>query len=340
MPHRTPSFWYPKSQEDEKPLSVSLLRPLSWLYACGFKIHQSMSKTRKADITILCVGNLSAGGTGKTPTCISLMTLLRDSGIAKTPHFLMRGYGGGERGPLLVDPEKHSAWDVGDESLILAQRAPTIISADRIAGAKLAQQNGADIVIMDDGLQNPGIHKDFKLIVINGEMGFGNGLVMPAGPLREPLKAGLKKADAFLIIGDDRTNVKSSLPSETPVFTAHLEAGKDGLPPKGEKLLAFAGLGYPQKFFGFLSQELGYDVVETVAFADHCPYERSDVLDLRAKAKDHGATLITTEKDFMRLPIGYKEDIMTLPVSMQFDEAKALQSFFKDEIQSKSSQAT
>jgi len=329
MPHNTPAFWYPKADEDT-PLNAKILQPLSWLYGLGFRAHQSMANTKKVDVPVICFGNLSAGGTGKTPTCIQFSSLLKEHNLAQNPYFLMRGYGGAERGPMIVDPARHNAWDVGDEALILAQHAPTIVSADRVAGAKLGLQNGADIIVMDDGLQNPGIHKDIKIIVINGEMGFGNGMVLPAGPLREPLKQGLAKADAFLIIGDEKSDARSNLPLGVPVFEAALKADHDGMPDKAQKYLAFAGLGYPDKFFNFLTSELGYDIVETVAFADHCPYSRDDIQALRAKAKEQGAVLITTEKDYLRLPKGFKDDIFTLPVSMQFRDADALVSFMRE----------
>ena len=339
MPHNTPSFWYPKTRFNALPPHAQALRPLSWFYALGFNIHHAIVKPQKANIPVVCIGNLSAGGTGKTPTCISFVELLRAAGLTKTPYFLMRGYGGAERGPLLVNLEKHNAWDVGDEPLILAQSATTIISADRVEGTNLAETLGADMVIMDDGLQNPGIHKDVKIIVVNGEMGFGNRFVMPTGPLREPLEAGLAKADAFLFIGDDKMDAKELLPEGVPVFDAKLEAVEDELPPKNQKYVAFAGLGYPQKFFDFLSKHLGYEIVETIAFADHCPYERRDVQDLRSKAKALDAELITTEKDYLRLPKGYKEDIHTLPISMQFKQQKELKAFVKSMLNTHDSQA-
>lgn len=329
MPHNTPSFWYPKDKID-LPFKVKMLKPLSCLYRIGFTIHQGMRDAKKAEIPVICIGNLSVGGTGKTPTCISFVQHLLETGLFKAPYFLMRGYGGAERGPVIVDLDKHSAWDVGDEPLILAQHAPTIISADRYAGAQLAAAQGADVVIMDDGLQNPGIHKDLKIIVVNGEMGFGNGLMIPAGPLREPLASGLKKADSFFFIGQDASKAKKLLPEDVPVFDAKLEADKAKLPDKKQKYLAFAGLGYPEKFFNFLTDELGYDIVETLAFADHCPYRRQDVQDLRKRAKQQDALLITTEKDYLRLPRGYKDDIFTVPVSMTFKAPKKLQTFIKE----------
>ena len=330
MPHNTPSFWYPSKQEqDSPPFKMQALKPLSWLYGAGFNIHQSLSGTQKVDIPVICIGNLSAGGTGKTPTCISFLNMLRECGLANNPYFLLRGYGGAERGPVIVDPMRHTAWDVGDEPLILAKHAPTVISADRVAGAKLGLKHGADMIVMDDGLQNPGIHKDVKIIVINGEMGFGNGYMMPAGPLREPLDSGLKKADAFLLIGQDKTNARALLPDGVPVFEAALKADENNLPDKTQKYLAFAGLGYPKKFFNFLRDDLGYEIVDSVAFADHYPYDRNDLKALRSRAKAQGAVLMTTDKDYLRLPKGYKKDVFTLPVSMQFSDRDALIAFMR-----------
>ncbi|NCT41433.1 MAG: tetraacyldisaccharide 4'-kinase [Alphaproteobacteria bacterium] len=329
MPHNTPSFWYPK-QGESLAVNAKLLKPLSWLYGVGFKVHQTMSAAKKVDIPVICIGNLSAGGTGKTPTCIRFAEMVKESGIAQNPFFLMRGYGGAERGPIIVDPNAHSAWDVGDESLILAKHAPTIVSADRFEGARLGMSRGADMIVMDDGLQNPGIHKDIKIIVVNGEMGFGNGLMMPAGPLREPLQSGLAKADAFFVIGEDKSGARDLLPEDVPVFSAHLEADQDHMPPKDQKYLAFAGLGYPQKFFDFLSHGLGYDIVASEAFADHCPYESADIAALRETAAKHGAALITTQKDYLRLPEDERGDIVTLPVFMQFDDADAVTAFLRE----------
>lgn len=329
MPSKTPSFWYPSKDTQSLPLKAKLLKPLSSVYAFAFKTHQASKSAKKADIPVLCIGNLSAGGTGKTPTCIAIVDAIKASGIADNPYFLMRGYGGAERGPLLVDLNKHTAWDVGDEALILAKHAPTVVSADRVEGANLARLHGADIVVMDDGLQNPGIHKDIKIIVVNGEMGFGNKLVMPAGPLREPLEAGLEKADAFLIIGDDVSNTAAILPEKTPVFSADLKAVEEKLPPKEYQYFAFAGLGYPNKFFNFLEHDLGFNVTKTVAFPDHCPYTAQDMIDLQMKADALQATLITTEKDFLRIPKDYQDGVATLPVSMVINEHDSLMTFIK-----------
>lgn len=331
MKRKTPEFWYPQLGNDDASNSVmpTLLCPLEALYKIAFKLHQSMSVMEKAAIPVLCVGNLVAGGTGKTPSSIAFLKFLIESGFAKNPYFLIRGYGGAERGPVLVNPDSHTAWDVGDESLILARHAPTVVSADRIDGAALAHRNGADLVIMDDGLQNPGIHKDLKIIVINGEMGFGNGHMMPAGPMREPLEQGLRKADAFLLIGKDKTNAAATLPDGIPVLKAHLEAKPENIPDMNKKYLAFAGLGYPEKFFGFLKNDIGLDVVREVRFADHCPYEEEDLAALAKQAKDIGADLITTQKDYLRLPTIKGVHVHALPIHMVWDTPGILKTLLK-----------
>lgn len=330
MSVKTPSFWYPKDAGSPAPLLQRLLRPASWIYGVVFKAHQASKRAQKVDIPVVCIGNITAGGTGKTPSAIAILAFIRDAGYAKNPYFLLRGYGGGAHGPLVVNADAHTAWDVGDEALILARYAPTIVSADRVAGANLALQNGADMVVMDDGLQNPGIHKDINIVVVNGEMGFGNGLLMPAGPLREPLSSGFEKADGFLLIGEDASHSCALFPDGKPVIAAHLKADEDRLPDKGQKYIAFAGLGYPQKFFDFLTGELGYDIVDAIAFADHCPYERHDLQALHQKARDAGALLLTTEKDYLRLPKGYKDDIFTIPVAMHIDTPDILDALLKD----------
>lgn len=328
MKQKTPDFWYPKDKQS-RSLRASLLQPFEWIYRLAFKLHQASQKAERVNIPVLCIGNLVAGGTGKTPTAIALINFTRDKGLANNPFFLIRGYGGAERGPLLVDPDAHSAWDVGDEALILAQHAPTIVSADRVAGAELAMRKGADVVIMDDGLQNPGIHKDLKLVVINGEMGFGNAHMMPAGPLREPLEGGIEKADGFLMIGEDKTGALSELPQDKPVLKAHLEKDSDYNIDKTKAYLAFAGLGYPEKYFGFLKNDLGLNVIEEIRFPDHCPYEEADLQELHAKAQKIGAELITTQKDYLRLPSIEGIHVHALPVKMVFETPDALMNVLK-----------
>lgn len=331
MSLKTPSFWYPQGTR-KTPWEAAALKPLAFVYAFFYRLHQGFVEPEKIEIPVVCIGNLVAGGTGKTPTSIAVLEFLKQEGFAKKPYFLLRGYGGAERGPVVVNPEKHTAWDVGDESLILARHAPTIVSADRVAGAELARSQGADLVLMDDGLQNPGIQKDFSIIVVNGEMGFGNKHMMPAGPLREPLKRGLSKGDAFILIGEDKTAVSALLPPGKPVINAHLETEQDSIPSKKQRYFAFAGLGYPDKFFNYLKGDLGLDVVETKAYADHYPYGEYDLQELHTQASGLEAALITTEKDRLRLPANDSITVHSVPVKMVLEGTDLLKAALQEKL--------
>lgn len=328
---KTPSFWYRKSDEPES-VTEKALSPVAKLYEMLYRAHQASKQAYKAEIPVLCIGNIVAGGTGKTPTSVALMKLIKAHGLARNPHFLLRGYGGSESGPVLVDPLMHSAWEVGDEALILNNCASTIVSNDRAAGTRFAHRRGADLILMDDGLQNPGIEKNLKLIVINGEMGFGNEKLLPAGPLRQPLIEGLKKADAYIIIGKDERNVLAELPTDKPVIRANLKPTAEATFDKGAKYLAFAGLGYPDKFFNFLKNEVGLNIVETMRFADHCPYGEAEMRLIKAKAKAADARLITTEKDSLRLPKSEDTPIDVLPIEMFFEQEEQVIDLLKSVI--------
>jgi tetraacyldisaccharide 4'-kinase len=322
MKLKTPAFWY-RSKNSRAPLIEWLLRPLSYVYALGHDIHQRSKTPEKIPVPVICIGNIVAGGAGKTPAALALMELIHKNTLANAPHFLTRGYGGTERGPLIV--ERQNAQQVGDESLLLASSAPTVVSSDRAVGGKLAAQSGADLIVMDDGLQNPGIAKDIRLVVIDGYMGFGNGHLLPAGPLRAPLDKNLKSANAFILIGPDTRAVKSILPPRTPVFEATLKPLR--MPDVNKNYIAFAGLGYPEKFFRFLKEELKLNVVESIAFPDHHPYTEADIEVLKQKADTAGAQLITTEKDKIRLPAD--APVETLPVQLVWNNEADLVDFLK-----------
>lgn len=309
MKLKTPSFWYRKARAAH--WAEILLAPISWLYEIGHAIHHRFTAPYKADIPVICIGNLVAGGSGKTPTALALMALLRKHALFQNPFFLTRGYG-------------------GDEDKILSAQAPTIVHADRVAGAKAAKEQGADAIIMDDGLQNPSLHKDLKIVVIDGQMGLGNYKTLPAGPLRQPLEKGLIEANMFLMIGRDRHNVIEILPENTPVFWAILQSTQT--PPADQTYLAFAGLGYPEKFFSFLRETLGLKIVETISFPDHYAYTARDIEQLSRKADILGATLITTEKDMVRIPESMRGDILTLPVELLFEDEDAVLSFIKNRV--------
>ena len=335
MTLKTPSFWY-RDLQSAPSLRERALAPAAQIYKFFYAMDHKAKKPAKARVPVICIGNITAGGTGKTPTAIAICESLKSSGVYKNPYFLIRGYGGAETGPLKVDLDAHTAWDVGDEALILAQHAPTIIGGDRAASAAWAADNGADCVIMDDGLQNPGIHKDIALVAVNGEMGFGNQKMMPAGPLRQPLKDGFDMADGFIFIGEDHRDTISILPKDKPVFKAQLAPSKDFKPDTKTPYIAFAGLGYPQKFFNFLKNTMQMNIVDTIAFSDHHPYEIEDIQDLQNKASNAQAKLITTEKDMMRIPVPesgeYETPIEAVPVQMVWDDEAALLSLVKNKL--------
>lgn len=311
---RAPEFW-----DREDPLSrlaVSVLSPLGALYSAGVRAKRHYAKPHRVRVPVICVGNISAGGTGKTPIAIAIAEAVFARG--KNPFFLSRGYGGRLKGPLVV-ARHHKAFEVGDEPLLLAQKAVTVVARNRAAGADLAVDRGADVIIMDDGHQNFALTKDLSVIVVDSNQGFGNGRVIPAGPLREPAHDGLARADAVIIAGAGTVPLPGF---EGPVLQAHIgPVASEAL--RGRRVLAFAGIGRPEKFFASLSA-LGADIAATVSFADHHSYANNEILNLKAKARGLGASLITTEKDFVRLSQQQAEDIAVLPVTAAIEPIREL----------------
>ncbi len=312
-----PGFWY----RPQPTLASTLLSPAAAVYAAVGALRQSMNTARRAPVPVICVGNLVAGGAGKTPTCLALAKLVEEEG--GKPAFLTRGHGGNQRGPTRVDPAKHTAGDVGDEPLLLAATAPTWVSRDRLAGATKAAEDGTTIVIMDDGFQNPTIAKDFSLIVIDGPAGFGNGRVHPAGPLREPISRGLSRAQAILIIGPDDHGVRDTLPPGLPVFTANIAPGPDAKISRHQRIVAFAGIGRPQKFFNTV-EEIGCTLVASHVFPDHHTYTPDEIMRLCDQAAAAKAIPLTTQKDAARLPPEARAMVQVLPVDLVWDDAKAI----------------
>jgi len=294
---RTPSFWY-DTKTFTAQAKAAALSSFSALYALGHVIHQHSKKPQSVGIPVICIGNLVAGGSGKTPTALTVMTLVRDRKLAANPCFLSRGYGGSLSGPMVVDPKIHDAGMVGDEPLLLSECAPAVISADRLAGAKFAMAQGYDLIIMDDGLQNPSLKKDVSIVVIDGATGFGNGLLLPAGPMRTSLHAGFASADAVLMIGDDATNALDTVPADKPVLRGVISA----LPPLSDKPLyfAFCGIAHPEKFWDTL-ERAGIKIAGLSSFPDHHTYTKADIAELQRQAAELGARLITTTKDSARL---------------------------------------
>jgi len=283
-----------------------------------------------AGIPVFCVGNYHVGGAGKTPTVLALAKVLRD--LDETPVVLSRGYGGKLRGPIKVDPARHVAADVGDEPLMLARWLAVVVARDRIAGVALARSQGASVILMDDGFQNPAIAKDAALIVIDGDRGLGNGCVFPAGPLRAPLPPQLARTDALIVIGDGtaaRTVAAAIAALGRPVLSAHLKADAASVVSLGGKrVLAFAGIGDPARFFRTLRAS-GIEVVAERAFADHHPFSKGEIETLIAEAKRDALTAVTTEKDVARLSSGeglpsWARDIVPFAVTLVFEDAAQL----------------
>ena len=311
---RAPEFW----QRD--CWQARLLAPAAALYELAGRWHARQATPFTAPIPVICVGNLTTGGTGKTPIALAIGAHLRDRG--RRIAFLTRGYGGSERGPILVDPVRHSAQDVGDEPLLLAALAPTTVARDRAAGARFAIDAGAEVIVMDDGLQNPSLAKSLAIVVVDGESGFGNGRVFPAGPLRESLARGRARGDLFVIMGPDRHGLATSLGDHGPVLHARLQP-EPALRLRGARCLAFAGIGRPAKFFATL-EGIGAEIVERVGFPDHHPYRVDEVERLIARARQLGAIVVTTAKDQVRLPPALRAQIEILRVRVVFDSPAAL----------------
>ncbi|HTT96453.1 MAG TPA: tetraacyldisaccharide 4'-kinase [Rhizomicrobium sp.] len=292
-----------------------LLAPLGWLYGASVAWKAAHATPYRPTAAVICVGNLSVGGTGKTPVSIEIARLLIERG--RKPFFLSRGYGGKLRGPLEVTAD-HYAAEVGDEPLLLAHTAPVIVSRDRRAGAILAVEHGADTIVMDDGHQNFTLAKDLSLVVIDGEAKFGNGRVVPAGPLREPVAQGLARADAAIVTGDGAPSFGDF---SKPILRTHLTHLEPDI--AGRRVVAFAGIGRPDKFFQSLRAQ-GADLLNTKSYADHHKYTAGEIARLRAKARANNAELVTTEKDYVRLTPLEREGIRALPVRATFDDSAPL----------------
>ncbi len=326
MPIKTPSFWYDENEKTH--IAEHLLSPFSYLYNLGRKIDQAGKKPQKIEIPVICVGNITAGGSGKTPTTLALLNLIRKHNLFRSPHILTRGYGGSEKGPTLVS--HHTAAEVGDEPLLLANNAPVVVSADRVKGAALAKDKGADIILMDDGFQNPSLIKDISILVIDGKTGFGNQKLLPAGPLREPVAEALKRAQIAVIIGEDKHNVSALIPQNIPIHTATIEVKTENL-DKSKPVIAFAGLGRPEKFKNTLENN-GFKIAGFYPYADHYPYKNADLEFMLLQTEKKRAALITTEKDIIRVPKQFREHVKTLPITLEFDEEDKLVEFLRNTI--------
>lgn len=311
MRRSPPEFW-------NRPGALpTLLAPLGWAFAAAGRLRRAATTPWRAPVPVLCVGNLVVGGAGKTPVAMDLAQRLAQRGAR--PHLLSRGYRGSLRGPIQVDPARHTFREVGDEPLLLARVAPTWIARDRAAGAKAAVAAGATVLVLDDGFQNPSLAQDLKLVVVDGLYGFGNGRVMPAGPLREPAVAGLRRADAVVVMGDGDSGF-ARVPGGPPLLRAYLLPVSDPPAFKGLRAVAFAGIGRPRKFFDTL-ESLGATVLARHAFADHEPYTAAMLEPILTEARRLGVPTLTTEKDWVRLPVELRDRITPVPVRVSWDSA-------------------
>ncbi len=314
---RVPGFWY-----REPGIAARILAPVGSLYAGAGRLRMDRARPVRAGIPVICVGNLVAGGAGKTPVAIAVARHLATASL--TPHFLSRGYGGRRSGPLRVDPERHDARDVGDEPLLLAREAPCWVARDRPAGAKAAVADGAGLLVMDDGFQNPSLHKDLSLLVIDGASGFGNGRIIPAGPLRERPVDAISRASAAILMGKDTCGVGALLARhDLPVIRARIEPEGDTAWLRGRPVVAFAGIARPEKFFATLEQ-LGASLVARIAFADHQRIPTDEFMRMVELANSADAELVTTTKDHVRLPAKSQAMVRQLPVSVQWENTTVL----------------
>jgi tetraacyldisaccharide 4'-kinase len=322
---RAPPFW--SNPPDQPGWQARALAPLSWFWRLGTWWRGRSVVPYRAPVPVVCVGNLTAGGAGKTPMVAALLTRLMARG--RTPQVVSRGHGGSVVGPHLVDPARDTHEEVGDEPLLLAALAPVWVARDRAAGARAAAEAGAELILMDDGFQNPSVVKDRAIVMVDAGFGFGNGRLIPVGPLREPVAQGLERADLTVLVGTEteRRAAIARWPLLAGAVPARLVPREMGLALAGEKVLAFAGIGRPGKFFATL-KAMGAEIVDAVPFADHSAYPERVLRRLQRGALAAGAMLVTTEKDAARLPVAFRREVVVVQVHLVPDDWKAIDQVF------------
>lgn len=323
---RAPDYW----QSGPTAAIGHLLSPLGALYAMVTSLRASRQPSWEAPIPVICLGNLVMGGAGKTLVGTHLARQLIK--IGHNPHIVIRGYGGALSRPTQVDADTHRHHDVGDEALLYAEMTPTWAGADRVASAKCAVDAGADVIIMDDGFQNPSLAKTMSILIFDGNYGVGNGYGFPAGPLREFLGSGIKRADGIVGIGQLPQSILSAA-HDKPVFIADTVSTSDNEELKGKRIVAFAGIGRPQKFFDSLSAA-GADIVHLARFPDHHNYTDAEIRNLKKEAAIKSATLVTTAKDYVRLSPEMKQTVRAFHVDIKWQNTSAFFDFVAQGIQS------
>ena len=313
---REPEFW----KRDANPWPARALLPAECIYVLATVYRRWRHRPYRPPVPVVVAGGLTLGGSGKTPLALALAERL----AARQPQFVTRGYGGRSKGPLRVDPLRHTAAEVGDEPLLLARQAPTWVAHDRAAGARAAVEAGAGVVILDDGFQNPFLAKDLALLSIDGEGGIGNAHVFPAGPLREPLGFALRRAAAVIRIGDDLVGVERLVRGRRPILPARLVPTPEAVALAGKRIFAFSGIGRPEKFFASL-RAIGAELVATRVFPDHHPYTATEAAGLLSEAAQMKAIAVTTAKDRVRLPPAVHGHVTVLEIRLVFAQSRELE---------------
>lgn len=329
---RPPGFW--TNPPDAPGVLARALAPLGALTAAITARRMAKAGAYRPACPVICVGNLTVGGAGKTPTVTACVEGLARLGARAV--VLSRGHGGRLQGPVLVDARRHRAGDVGDEPLLLAAFAPVVVAKDRAAGARFAETlPGTDVLVLDDGFQNPGIAKDVSIVVVDAATGFGNGRCLPAGPLREPVAAGLARGSVLLSLGDAAAQTafraRWGHVVQLPHLTAEVRPLVTGMDWNGARVLAFAGIARPEKFFATL-RALGADLCAEVPLDDHQPLPEPLLVRLERQAAAAGAQLVTTEKDAVRLPPGWRGRVISLPVRLVPDDAAAFEAMLRSDL--------
>lgn len=313
---KTPGFWA------KKGVISSVLLPFAYLYQIGYRLRHFITRPKILPVPLICIGNLVAGGAGKTPVALAVGNWAKQHGMNAC--FLSKGYGGDAQEPMQVDPYFHPHSTVGDEPLLLARILPTIVAKSRVEGAKFAVEKGYKLIVMDDGFQNPELKPTLSLVVIDAAYGFGNGRTLPAGPLREPPVYGLKRADAVILLSrEGQDEYRLDFPANLPVLHAHIRTICQ-TPLAGQPVFAFSGIARPEQFFDAVRNVLNADLRETRTFPDHHAFTPTQLAKLAQDALLQGAALITTAKDAVRLPRALQNEVLVADIDLSWQNEAAL----------------